>query len=228
MRSGSLIRHRAEARDRQRWGCGQYHGTQCSVEAGPCCARRPAAGTSAAAGAYHCPAAFRCRAVVRGQSVSRLACERLADPDPHEALFGSDGARKTMMRPSTIALVCCLFVMEGMQAIAQQPPPPPPPGAPGAPPPPSAAPPPGMPGPPPGQMIAPGPPPVPQVEMIPPPPPGPPGRMMWQPGYWSWDGRGYVWVPGIYVRRPHAHALWMPGRWVPGPYGFVWEPGHWR
>jgi hypothetical protein len=153
-----------------------------------------------------------------------------ADQDPmrHCSIFG--GARMTTMKPLTIALVCSLVVMAGMQAVAQQYPPPP--GAPGAPPPPGAPgapPPPGAPGaPPPGAMVAPGPPPVAPVEVVPPPPPGPPGRMAWQPGYWGWDGRAYVWVPGVYVRRPHMHAAWVPGRWVPGPSGFAWEPGHWR
>jgi hypothetical protein len=36
-------------------------------------------------------------------------------------------------------------------------------------------------------------PPVPVVEPVPPPPaPG----YVWQPGYWSWNGVQYVWVPG--------------------------------
>jgi len=81
--------------------------------------------------------------------------------------------------------------------------------------------------PPPG-MVAPSAPPPPPAEAVPPPPPGPPGAMVWQPGYWSWDGRAYVWVAGVYARRPHRHAMWVAPRWVAGPHGWVWEPGHWH
>jgi hypothetical protein len=39
-------------------------------------------------------------------------------------------------------------------------------------------------------------PPVPVVEAVPAPPaPG----YVWQPGYWSWNGAQYVWVPGVYA-----------------------------
>jgi hypothetical protein len=49
------------------------------------------------------------------------------------------------------------------------------------------------------------------VEVVPPPPaPG----YVWQPGYWSWNGVQYVWVPGAYVVAPFVHAVWMPGAWV--------------
>jgi WXXGXW repeat (2 copies) len=42
-------------------------------------------------------------------------------------------------------------------------------------------------------------PPAPVVEVAPPPPaPG----YVWQPGYWSWNGVQYVWVPGVYVVPP--------------------------
>jgi hypothetical protein len=38
--------------------------------------------------------------------------------------------------------------------------------------------------------------PTPVVEPVP-APPGP--GYVWQPGYWSWNGVQYVWVPGAYV-----------------------------
>jgi hypothetical protein len=42
-------------------------------------------------------------------------------------------------------------------------------------------------------------PPAPVVEAVPPPPaPG----YVWQPGYWSWNGVQYVWVPGAYFVAP--------------------------
>jgi WXXGXW repeat (2 copies) len=49
-------------------------------------------------------------------------------------------------------------------------------------------------------------PPAPVVEVVPPPPaPG----YVWQPGYWSWNGVQYVWVPGAYVVAPFVHAVWV-------------------
>jgi WXXGXW repeat (2 copies) len=54
-------------------------------------------------------------------------------------------------------------------------------------------------------------PPAPVVEPVPAPPaPG----YVWQPGYWTWNGVQYVWVPGVYVVPPFARAVWVPGRWV--------------
>jgi WXXGXW repeat (2 copies) len=52
-------------------------------------------------------------------------------------------------------------------------------------------------------------PPVPVVEAVPPPPaPG----YVWQPGYWSWNGVQYVWVPGAYVVAPFVHAVVLIAR----------------
>jgi WXXGXW repeat (2 copies) len=68
-------------------------------------------------------------------------------------------------------------------------------------------------------------PPAPVVEVVPPPPaPG----YFWQPGYWSWNGVQYVWVPGAYVVAPYVHAVWAPGAWVRHGHGWVWRAGHWR
>jgi hypothetical protein len=68
-------------------------------------------------------------------------------------------------------------------------------------------------------------PPAPVVEVAPPPPaPG----YVWQPGYWSWNGVRYVWVPGRYVVAPFVQAAWVPGVWVRHGPGWVWIAGHWR
>jgi hypothetical protein len=68
-------------------------------------------------------------------------------------------------------------------------------------------------------------PPVPVVEPVPPPPaPG----YAWQPGYWSWNGVQYVWVPGAYVVAPFVHAVWVPGAWVRRGPGWAWVAGRWR
>lgn len=56
-----------------------------------------------------------------------------------------------------------------------------------------------------------------------------PGRgFVWIAGFWRWDHRDYVWVPGHWVRRPYTRALWVPGRWKHGHRGWYWTRGHWR
>lgn len=68
-------------------------------------------------------------------------------------------------------------------------------------------------------------PPAPVVETVPPPPA--PGTV-WTPGYWSWNGAKYVWVPGQYVVAPFPDAIWIGGRWVPRGGHWTWVDGHWR
>jgi WXXGXW repeat (2 copies) len=53
-------------------------------------------------------------------------------------------------------------------------------------------------------------PPAPVVEPVPSPPdPG----YVWQPGYWSWNGVQYVWVPGAYVAAPTSTRYGSPEPW---------------
>ena len=67
-------------------------------------------------------------------------------------------------------------------------------------------------------------PPPPMYERVPPPPrPG----VVWRRGYWHWDGHRYVWVQGVYVRRPYADARWVPEHYVRTAYGWRRVPGHW-
>jgi hypothetical protein len=68
-----------------------------------------------------------------------------------------------------------------------------------------------------------------------PPPPvvermGPPRHpgWVWVGGYYRWNGRRYVWVPGYWAAPPRPRAVWVPGRWVPRGAGWVWIPGGWR
>jgi hypothetical protein len=56
--------------------------------------------------------------------------------------------------------------------------------------------------------------------------PGP--RYVWTLGYYRYDGRRYVWVPGRYVLPPRPHARWVPGHWAHRRGGYVWIEGHWR
>ena len=68
-----------------------------------------------------------------------------------------------------------------------------------------------------------------------PPPPAPreivPAPMhrgwVWQAGYYRWDGRRYVWIPGHYAAPPRGYARWIPGHWRNSHRGYVWVPGHW-
>ncbi len=76
-----------------------------------------------------------------------------------------------------------------------------------------------------------GPPPV--VTVPPPAPPqetvvvSPGPAYVWQPGYWSWQGR-WVWIKGAWVLQPRAGAVWVPGHWVHRGHGYVWINGYWR
>jgi len=72
------------------------------------------------------------------------------------------------------------------------------------------------------------PPPYQPGEAVPPPPPGPQAAyMVWQPGYWRWNGVQYVWVTGHYVHAPRPAAVWVPGHWAARGGAWVWIPGHW-
>jgi hypothetical protein len=58
-------------------------------------------------------------------------------------------------------------------------------------------------------------------------PPIPAEGDMWTPGYWSWNGYEYFWVPGTWVEPPQPGFLWTPGYWafVGGVYAF--HRGYW-
>src|ERR1700692_1300555 len=58
--------------------------------------------------------------------------------------------------------------------------------------------------------------------------PAPGAGYVWTPGYHRWDGHAHVWVPGAWVRPPHARAHWVASRWVHRPGGWVLVEGHWR
>jgi len=64
--------------------------------------------------------------------------------------------------------------------------------------------------------------------MVPAPPVAHGRAWAWQPGYWRWTPRGYVWVRGRYVHPPRARAVWVPGEWVLVRGRYVWHAGHWR
>jgi len=67
--------------------------------------------------------------------------------------------------------------------------------------------------------------PPPRAEMVP-PSPGP--QMVWEPGYWSFNGATWDWVPGHYAARPQPTAQWIPGHWAQQPSGtWIWIAGRW-
>jgi hypothetical protein len=56
------------------------------------------------------------------------------------------------------------------------------------------------------------------VRMGPPPPVvvERPGRALhagwvWIPGYYRWNGRRYIWMPGRWAAPPRPRAIWVPG-----------------
>jgi hypothetical protein len=71
---------------------------------------------------------------------------------------------------------------------------------------------------------APSQPPAPQVEEAPPPPAT---VAVWTPGYWSWDGRAWIWVAGSWQIPPAARLEWRPARWEVRGSVIVLVPGAW-
>lgn len=49
-------------------------------------------------------------------------------------------------------------------------------------------------------------------------------------GYYRWNGRAYVWVPGRWVVPPRPKAVWVAPRWnYVRPRGsYVFVAGYWR
>jgi hypothetical protein len=51
--------------------------------------------------------------------------------------------------------------------------------------------------------------------------------LLWQPGHWNWNGRGYAWQPGEYVPAAGHGDLFQRGYWAETPSGWTWQPAHW-
>ncbi|MBN8891576.1 MAG: YXWGXW repeat-containing protein [Alphaproteobacteria bacterium] len=62
-----------------------------------------------------------------------------------------------------------------------------------------------------------------------PKPPVSEDTQIWQPGHWDWNGSGYTWREGAWIKRAGGGNLWMDGHWerdrVPAPC--YWVPAHW-
>ena len=73
------------------------------------------------------------------------------------------------------------------------------------------------------------------IRVAPPPPvrvgvigsaPGP--GYVWTGGYQRWNGSGYVWVAGRWIRPPRAGVIWVAPRWARSGGGWVFHNGYWR
>jgi hypothetical protein len=67
------------------------------------------------------------------------------------------------------------------------------------------------------------PPPLPDYDQ----PPIPADGDMWTPGYWSWNGYEYFWVPGTWVEPPQPGFLWTPGYWAFVGSVYAFHRGYW-
>ncbi len=50
---------------------------------------------------------------------------------------------------------------------------------------------------------------------------------LWTPGYWSWNGAEYDWVPGVWLLPPIVGAFWTPGYWAYAGTLYVFHRGYW-
>jgi len=69
-------------------------------------------------------------------------------------------------------------------------------------------------------------PPAPQAEVI--PYNDDPRGHIWRPGYWSYNGSDFSWVPGEMIERPSFTAVWAPDHWVRHNFGWALVAGHWQ
>jgi len=49
---------------------------------------------------------------------------------------------------------------------------------------------------------------------------------VWQPGYWNWNGRRYVWARGHSIRA-HRGQHWVAHQWNEDHGRWRMERGHW-
>jgi len=81
-----------------------------------------------------------------------------------------------------------------------------------------------VPPPPPGSMVVEREPPRDRVEVV---VASPGSGFVWVRGFWRWERREYVWVPGRWVRPERGFRTWVPGRWRHRRSGWYWVEGHW-
>ena len=56
----------------------------------------------------------------------------------------------------------------------------------------------------------------------------PPRRgMVWNPGFYSWRGGQFTWMPGRWVVPPRPGAVWVAPRWRRTRGGYTFVAGRW-
>ena len=73
----------------------------------------------------------------------------------------------------------------------------------------------------------PNPPPPPVRTEIIPKPPVSEEPLIWQPGHWDWEGSGYAWRQGEWVKRAGHGTEWQDGYWANQNGTWSWVPAHW-
>jgi hypothetical protein len=73
----------------------------------------------------------------------------------------------------------------------------------------------------------PNPPPPPVRSEVIPKPPVSEDPLIWQPGHWDWEGTGYAWRAGEWVKRAGHGTEWQDGYWVNQSGNWTWVAGHW-
>lgn len=58
--------------------------------------------------------------------------------------------------------------------------------------------------------------------------PSQPTGEIWRKGYWDYDGKEFIWVPGHFISRPDPTAAWTPDRWEQRTFGWAFIPGYWQ
>jgi hypothetical protein len=56
----------------------------------------------------------------------------------------------------------------------------------------------------------------------------PRGGMVWVDGYWGWQNRNYVWVPGRWANPPRNRSVWVAPRWELRGGRYRFNNGRWR
>ncbi len=56
----------------------------------------------------------------------------------------------------------------------------------------------------------------------------PSSEAVWVPGYWSYRGRGYVWVSGHWEMPPPHHRSYVVGHWERRGHRTYWVESYWR
>ncbi|NOT06584.1 MAG: BcpO-related WXXGXW repeat protein [Gemmatimonadales bacterium] len=51
---------------------------------------------------------------------------------------------------------------------------------------------------------------------------------VWLRGFWRWDRKDFIWIPGRWALPERGYRSWAPGRWIRARGGWYWIEGHWQ